>query len=309
MHKLPLEKGKGESQGGQALIVVLLTMAVALTVVLSVVARSITDVSTTTFEEDSLRAFSAAEAGVEETLKKGSAPSATNIGNASYDVSTSTNSPVQNQFVYPSELYDGETATFWMASHDDSDFSLTCNSKPCLRVNKVKNICWGDNSVAAGDSDAPAIEVTILYDTNQQGVVNGDWSGLKVLKKTFDPNASRRSSNNFDEQANAGGCSLAGQNFTFSTGDIFFNTPGFNIPCWNSTGCLIATKVRMLYNGNHSHPAAINFTGNNLPAQGVDISSTGTAGESTRKVRVFNSYPELPFAFNSAVFSLKDLVK
>ena len=52
-----------QTQSGQALLVILLSMAVILTLVLSVASSSITDVTVTTFEEDALRAFSAAEAG------------------------------------------------------------------------------------------------------------------------------------------------------------------------------------------------------------------------------------------------------
>ena len=54
---------------GQALLIVLLVMTVALTVGLSVATRTIVNVRITTQEEQSQRAFSAAEAGIEETLR------------------------------------------------------------------------------------------------------------------------------------------------------------------------------------------------------------------------------------------------
>ena len=56
---------------GQALVIILLVLAVASTVVLSLVSRTVTDVAITTKEKDSSRAFSAAEAGVEEALVGG----------------------------------------------------------------------------------------------------------------------------------------------------------------------------------------------------------------------------------------------
>ena len=70
MNYLPLWKKtrKYTSQSGQALLIVLLSMAVILTVVLSFASKSITEVSITSYEEDALRAFSAAEAGVEKAL-------------------------------------------------------------------------------------------------------------------------------------------------------------------------------------------------------------------------------------------------
>jgi Tfp pilus assembly protein PilX len=63
------------NQNGQALLIVLLGMAVVLTLVLSIVSRSVTDVSITKRDEESLRAFSAAEAGVEQALLVGTGTS------------------------------------------------------------------------------------------------------------------------------------------------------------------------------------------------------------------------------------------
>ena len=50
-------------ESGQALLLVLLGMAVVLTIVLSILSRSVTDIAVTSREEEALRAFSAAEAG------------------------------------------------------------------------------------------------------------------------------------------------------------------------------------------------------------------------------------------------------
>ena len=56
------------AQKGQALLIVLLVTAVALTVGLAAVSRSVTDVQISKEEEEAVRAFSAAEAGIEEVL-------------------------------------------------------------------------------------------------------------------------------------------------------------------------------------------------------------------------------------------------
>ena len=70
----------GASHSGQTLLVVVLMMVVALTVSLSVVLRSVSNVRTSTDEENSSRAFSAAEAGLELALKTGGS-----IGNQTLD--------------------------------------------------------------------------------------------------------------------------------------------------------------------------------------------------------------------------------
>ena len=56
-------------QKGQVLLVVVLVMVVALTVGLSLASRSITNLRITSDDENSQRAFSAAEAGVERAVK------------------------------------------------------------------------------------------------------------------------------------------------------------------------------------------------------------------------------------------------
>ena len=61
------------SDSGQALLVILLSMTVILTVVLSVVSRTVTDITITTYQEDAQRAFDAAEAGIEDALLTGTA--------------------------------------------------------------------------------------------------------------------------------------------------------------------------------------------------------------------------------------------
>ena len=46
-----------------------------------------------------------------------------------------------------------------------------------------------------------------------------------------------------------------------------------------------------------------------LPSQGTLIDSLGEAGETSRRVNVFESYPEPPFIFDSAIYSAGDITK
>ena len=101
---------------GQALLIVLLGMAVVLTLVLSIVSRSVTDVSITTKDEESLRAFSAAEAGVEQLLIGGSGSG--EFPNSSYtaqvyDIGNS------EYYFFPNQLKSGDVVTLWFVEHDD----------------------------------------------------------------------------------------------------------------------------------------------------------------------------------------------
>lgn len=72
------------TQKGQVLLIVVLIMVVTLTVGLSLAARSIINLRNTNEEDNSQRAFFAAEAGIEQTIKQNSAPaSGASLGNNS----------------------------------------------------------------------------------------------------------------------------------------------------------------------------------------------------------------------------------
>ncbi|HRR05567.1 MAG TPA: hypothetical protein P5325_02065, partial [Candidatus Woesebacteria bacterium] len=60
---------KGENTSGQALLIILLVLSVALTTGLALVARTTTDISISEKETASSKAFEAAEAGIEEALR------------------------------------------------------------------------------------------------------------------------------------------------------------------------------------------------------------------------------------------------
>src|SRR3989338_3351838 len=70
-----------KNEKGQAFLIVVLVMVVALTVGLSVASRTVTNLRTTAEEENSQRAFSAAEAGIEKALKTGPISSPLDLGN------------------------------------------------------------------------------------------------------------------------------------------------------------------------------------------------------------------------------------
>src|SRR5579885_3559975 len=69
-------------QDGQAFLIVVLVMVIALTVGLSIASRTITNLRVSTEEENSQKAFSAAESGIEQALKSGNYNSNTLSNNA-----------------------------------------------------------------------------------------------------------------------------------------------------------------------------------------------------------------------------------
>jgi hypothetical protein len=325
MEKLPTRLRKSDSnldlidssvRSGQALLLVLLSMTVILTVTLSVASRSVVDVATTTYEENAMRAFSAAEAGVEQALLTGLGGSEVIDTQVTFDTTVTTPSAV-NSFNYPALLSSGESAVFWFVSHD-SDGNLSCTAGDCLTMNVISNLCWGEPGTYTA-SDAPAVELTIYYDDDpQEGVASGDFSNTEVVREAYDYFALSRGNGFNDgpvsyEDDSDGSCEIDGKTYSFSATNLQLIPPRLNVPCRSDSGCLLMAKVMLLYSGAgdpHSVGMEVQQTGGTqLPAQGMLIESIGEAGESTRKVRVFQGYPELPDVIGFSAYSTSSLVK
>lgn len=308
-----------KSDSGQALLLVLLAMAVVLTVVLSVVARSITDLNVTSKEEESLRAFSAAEAGVEQALITGSdvtISSGAALGNASVNAKVTGSTTTTRRFANPNALSSGESGTIWFVNHDVNGNSI-CNAAggfPCFTGSNI-NICWGSVGTSAASLTTPAIEVSIFYESTP-----GDKSTTKVARATFDPYSTRRTSgvngdspNSFSQPTGGSDCTTIGESkYAFST-NLAFGTPGLGIPAgsYGTPNGLQFARIRMFYNTDVTHEFGVTVDNAQpvLPPQGIKIESTGTSGVSNRKVEVFQGYGEPPPIFDAAIFSGSGILK
>jgi len=295
---------------GQALLIVLLSMAVILTVVLSVISRSITDISLTTYSEDALRAFSAAEAGVERALIVGSDVSE-DIGDAQFDAKVTGLAEDSTYFNYPVDIYSGESIYLWFVSHD-TDASLVCdnlNDLPCFTGPSVE-LCWG-RSGTSPDNSSPAIEVSVFYDVSGSGVGSGNFANVEVARATFDPNSGRAgpTGNNFTYPPPAS-CSLGTNSYEFYANLIFDD---INIPasCQTTEGCLIAARVRTFYNTLLAHPVGFDVKPELLPDQGRLVKSTGkTLNQSSfRKIEAYRTFGGPAPIFDAAVFSEGSVTK
>jgi len=273
-------------KSGQALLVVVLVMAVMLTVTLSVVSRSVTDISVTTREEESIRAFSAAEAGIEEVLIQnlgvgGNISTTLDSGEVptTYDVSVSGFPNATTNYNYPQEILMGDAATIWFMDHDASG-NLVCPS--CFTGPQVR-LCWGKPASA----QTPAVEMSLVY---EQG---GEYH---VAREVYDSVSGRTPGS----VSPGGTCTIDGQTYSYSQ-TIRFN-PDFGFNASNSDP-LVMMRVKMLYNSDTSQTLGVQSVGGNMPQQGRRIESLGSAGEQSRKVEVYELYPSLPAIFDTAIFS------
>lgn len=296
---LPLGK-----QSGQILIIFLLVLVVGLAIVLSVASRSITDIRLTTSSDESNRAYFAAEAGVEEALKRlETDPNFTkttldfsSINNTTAKVSVANLAGVGGAFEFEEPLARDDVAQISLLK----DFNVLCNGgPPCTPVPLAPSvgglkIYWGN----VGSTPTPAIEVSIL---------TYDGTNFELEKVALD-HAQRSSF--------CGAPDVSSTITTFGSTSYQYNaTIGIRdgSGVCGQIGGISATPVlarfRMLYN-TLPQPLAVEGDGWPLPSQGTEIESTGsTASGVTRKLKVIRQFPALPAIFDYVLFSGTDLFK
>ena len=297
---------KQKTNSGQALLTVLLSMAVVLIVVLSVLARSVTDISISSQDEDSLRAFSAAEAGVEKYLIIGAGIGSTAIGNASYSVDVSSVAEGQKEFNYPSVLFSGESATVWFAAHDEENNFLCSEEKPCFKGDRMK-ICWGKEGSDPTSSEVPAIELSVMYLSS-----SNNYSTAKIGRAAIDPNSLRREVNSFSEPDNSGVCTIDGENYQFQYTLEFQNLDIPEDVYLAQGGQLQYIIIRSIYNieNINSIGVSVDYPDNTvLPSQGNLITSAGISGNANRKIEVFKQFGRVPEIFDFSVFTFGSISK
>ena len=137
-------------QKGQVVLVVLLVMLAVGTIALSVASRSIVDVSLTKQEEEKIRAFSAAEAGIEDLLTQGLA------GNLGTGMTSPAGFPVD--YIYDVEEVGGGTGGYELeeALKNGEVIQVPLNGS----AGEVK-ICWGKS----GEGDS-AVEISVFKSSN-----------------------------------------------------------------------------------------------------------------------------------------------
>lgn len=280
-----------EKNQGQALLVILLIMAVALTVGLSITSRSITDIKISEISEESARAFSAAEAGVEEALLAGESGTLTGEfttqtdAKVTYETATS-DFGAGNEFVFPSGINRDQVQTLWFAEYGTLNQSY---------VSDNFRVFWGK----PGDTgvNSPAIEITVYYQ---------DAGGYKAAKYAIDPYSGRTPPNYFCN----GTCGTDGVvGFSASESPMGGQSFQYNALIRFPAGItkLIFARMRILYRDNQ--PLGAQGVGDTFPSQGLAITSTGYSGATSRKVQVVKYHPAPPPFFDMVLYSKTDLSK
>lgn len=277
---------KKHYQSGQVLLLTLLVLSVATTVVLSLIGRATTDVAISNQIAESQRAFSAAEAGIEEMLKTGSvAPGINTLSSgATYSVAKTDIGGAVGAFQFPSKTAVGSTETLWLVEHA-ADGSLI--ETPTYTSGSI-DVCW------SSEPTTPAALISVLYKSG---------ASYRVARGAFDPDSIRNATNHFVvPTVTTGGCG-AGTGTTYKQTITFAN---FTPPIVPASDVLILLRLTPLYNETKFAVSSTTV----LPLQGNRVESSGfTTGGITRKIVVYQQYRAPASLFDAAVLSGGDFVK
>ncbi len=256
-----------EYQRGQVLLIVVLVMVTALTVGLSVAARTITNIRTSQEAENSEKAFSAAEAGIEQSLTNGVPVTGSFSNKSSYQTTVSTISGIEFPLNNGVPVLKDDSLDLWLSTYP-------AYSNPW---SGTLTLYWGETSNTCTPSEATnsmaALEVIVM---------NGTKNNPQTTRYALDPCSQRSLSNKF-EFISPGGGTIAGKTYAFRrtltiSSGMFVRI----IPLYSPTNIAVRGCD------------AANTTCNALPSQGTVVEAVGTADNTTRKLVSFRRYPKLP---------------
>lgn len=285
-------------QKGQAILIILLIMAVILTIALSIVSRSVTDVTISQKEDEAARAYSAAEAGIERTLLSLINVSDNLPSGDEFSSKISSLADQSKEFLVPILMSSGETTPVWFVSHNQNGDIECSSSFPCFTGTSIL-VCWGQENTSSSSNTTPALELSILHTSSES-----DYSTTKVARAVFDPFLTRDDTNNF-LKGTEGSCTIEDKKMQFSkTVNLSDLGVVLRSDSKKTKGPQIA-RVRLLYNTDQAHPVGIKILSQEgfFPKQGNKIESSGISGQATRKVQVYQLYPDLPPVFDYGIFS------
>lgn len=288
------------SQHGQMILVLILVLVVVLGIGLSVVQKSLVDVSTSTKVEESSRAFSAAEAGIEKALQGSAILSPFDLGNEA-KIKSVVKSDIPKQpeaggtqvaLEYP-PLAKEEVAQVWLA-----DLYSPGNPPDPFYTQNSLDVYWGQQNIT-DDAEKPAIEIKVI-----------EYSGNAYTTRPFylDSHSQRARTTKFSDVSTK--CSnQAPITTTYGDNRSFY----CKWPLEGLNSRLILLRARILYSSK-SQPFAVAAVGTcgkdcSIPIQAKILTSIGTSGETQRKVSVFRLDKVVPYYFDYAIFSSGDLSK
>jgi Tfp pilus assembly protein PilX len=293
-----------DQQSGQVIILLLLLMLVGLSVGLALTQRSVNDVTTSTQVEQSSRAFSAAEAGLEKALNgsffqtgSGTIPlnndSTAQISQSNYLPQTNSTAAIE----YP-PIGRETTAQFWFVD------PFAAPPPIAYYDGSQVNLYYGNENT----TDKPAVEMAVV--TERGG-------NFYTKNYYYDSDSTRAASNRFAVTPSCGSATVSegilGSNHKFYCAQTV-NIMDGSLPtnaCVVGNNCrIILARVRFLYiNENHNLALQPIGPGIKFPPQVQIYNSVGTSGQSQKQVQAFKVKDVVPPWFDYAIFSVNEIRK
>lgn len=256
-----------QANTGQALLIVVLIMVVALTVTLSLVSRSIVNLKTSVDQTNSQQALAAAEAGIEQSIKNNASIAQQTFSNNASFSTTYTQVAGNTSFLANGGnlVSKNEGAYIWLSRYDPT------GSWGNPKWTGDLTIYWGD--INTSDNLNAALEITVISGANPASAI--------IKRYALDPYGAR--GNNF-LLVSAGGPFTVGSR-TFKYRYVLNNANAI------SNGFLV--RIIPIYYSTY-----IGIAGSTaLPEQGNLITADGTKADTKRRITVFEGYPQLPVEF------------
>ncbi|MBI2022445.1 hypothetical protein HYS97_01165, partial [Candidatus Daviesbacteria bacterium] len=271
---------------GQVVIVILLLFLIVLSIGLIMTQKTLTDLTISSKTEQSQRAFSAAEAGIERSLSQTPLVSETqeseipqtelgNESNALYEISKLLPNKQDQALEYP-PISRGAFAHFWLA--DPKTLA------PYYTAGKIK-IFFGETNPDL--ENRPGLAVTVVTRNKLTGAYTSQ-------KKYFDSVAERANEFNFTSADCLGSAELQGKGpvtTTYATNRFFYCETEIDLAdplCPDSANCYpVLLRTRLLYS-KASQPIALKpiSTDTYLPRQASVNTAVGRSGQTEKKLQV-----------------------
>jgi len=281
-----------KNQKGQALLIVVLVIVIALLVALGLISRSVISLKTTQDQADSQKALAAAEAGLERVLadpniQAGQTITGTLGTGASYSTSVTQGGGTDLFLLHGtfSSLDKNEYVYLWPSKVTDSDTNLYGGDA----WNGSTNIYWGaDPNTACNNA---ALEISVI-----SGKHPLDTSNLVLTKYAYDPCDTTRAGatgNNFTSISK----SAPANQKAIDNNTLYYHAI---IPPSVSDSIYLIAITPLYVNDNF---IAVQ-SDTSIPPQGKTAVSTGTIGQLERKETQFANLHQIPpELFPFAIFS------
>lgn len=266
-----------ESKRGQVLLITIMLLAAVLTVVLSVTYKTTTETQLTKLEEENQKALAAAEAGIEKVAQQGSGTVSINdlvgsgfSGQATVDLTQGLD------FTTPL-LQKDQQYSFYLSTYDDATKTLSGNYS-----GNISSIYFGSGSSpsCSGTRTAPLLEFSfITYDASAVPKYG-------VVRELTDPCGSVTGTDTITSSSSS---------FNFDGNTYAYKTSSPIVPPTHSQ----LLVIRVLYASTK-----IGIQGNiNFSPQGKKIISEAKSQTGvSKKVQLFQSYPQIPAEFFITTF-------